>query len=141
LPNHKKVIAFPVSRWRFYDYADDIEEWYRRLSEEGRDILNGLLKINSKAAEPRGWQSCKMMQPPCKDEGIWEWTFLADNTQQRLLGIFGEGRKAALFLVGCSHKQKIYKPRDCLEIAIKRARDVRAQKGRIFRERTVKENL
>ena len=128
-----------MSPWRFFDYAEDIEEWYRSLSGEGQDILNALLKINSKANEPRDWVGCEMLQGSCKEEGIWEWRFRADNVQQRLLGIFGEARRTAIFLVGCSHKQKVYKPADCLETAIKRAKI--ARKGKSFDERKVREDI
>jgi hypothetical protein len=128
-----------LCRWRFFDYAEDIEEWYLALSEEAQDILNGLLKINSKTILPRDWIGCEMLQGACKEEGIWEWRFRADNIQQRLLGVFGQERGAAIFLIGCSHKQKVYKPTNCLQSAIKRAKD--AKKGGPFRERKIRENL
>jgi hypothetical protein len=125
LQNHKKVIPFPSSGWCFFDYAKEIEDWYQGLSEEGQDIFQTLLKTNSKAVIPNQWTGCKMLQGKCKKEGIWEWRFFADYCQQRLLGIFGEGRKTAIFLIGCFHKQDIYTPPECLDSAIKRAREVR----------------
>jgi hypothetical protein len=117
------VISFP-SGWRFLDYADEIENWYRGLSEEGQDTFQSLLKINSKTDIPKAWQGCKVLQGKCKKYGLWEWRFLADDRQQRLMGIFGEERKTAVFLIGCSHKQNIYQPQNCLDTAMKRAREV-----------------
>jgi hypothetical protein len=139
LSNHKKVIPFPVSPWRFFDYADDIEDWYYGLSEEGQDIFEDLLKVNSKVHLPLNWLGCEMLQGACAEQGIWEWKFRADNVQQRLLGVFGEERRTAIFLIACIHKQKIYKPPDCLETAINRAKNI--QKGEKFRERKIRENL
>jgi hypothetical protein len=128
-----------VCHWRFFDFAEDIEEWFAALPEEGQDILNGLLKINSKTALPSDWIGCEMLQGPCKVEGIWEWRFRADGVQWRLLGVFGQERRTAIFLIGCSHKQKVYKPADCLQTVIKRARS--AKKGGSFRERKIREDI
>lgn len=139
MPNHTKVIPFAVCQWRFFDFAEDIEDWFGALSEEGQDILNGLLKINSKTALPRDWIGCEMLQGPCKEEGIWEWRFRADGVQQRLLGVFGIERRTAIFLIGCFHKQRVYKPALCLQTAIKRASI--AKKGGLFRERKIREDI
>ena len=129
-----------MSHWRFFDYAEDIETWYDGLSEEGQNIFDGILKVNSKTDLPLRWVACEMLQGACKDQGIWEWRFRADNTQSRLLGVFGEElRKTAIFLIGCTHKQKIYQPHDCLESAIKRAKSI--QKGASFNERKVREDI
>lgn len=138
MANHKKVIQLPVVQWRFFDYADDIREWYLDLSENGRDIFNSLLKINSKTSLPTDWQGCKMLQGESKKVGIWEWRFFADGVQQRLLGMFGSDRKTAIFLLGCSHKDQIYRPPNCIETAIKRARNL---SGANLYERTINENL
>jgi hypothetical protein len=140
LPNHKKVIPLQSPAWQFYDYADEIEKWYLGLSEEASDILNALLKTNSKASLPTNWVGCKMLQGDCKAEGIWEWRFFEDGIQHRLLGIFGKDRKTAVFLIGCSHKDAVYKPPECLATAIKRAKEVRAGKVTL-NERKVKSNL
>lgn len=133
------MIPFAVCHWRFFDFADDIEEWYRALSEEGQDILNGLLKINCKTMLPRDWIGCEMLQGPCKEEAVWEWRFRADGVQQRLLGVFGRERGTAIFLIGCSHKQRVYRPPDCLPTAIRRAKS--AKEGGPFRERKIREDL
>lgn len=139
MPNHKKVIPLPVARWRFFDYADDIEAWYLGLSEEGRDTFDSLLKTNAKASVPRQWGGCKMLQGACQKEGIWEWRFFADGVQQRLLGVFGSERKTAIFLIGCFHKDNVYKPSDCLDTAIKRAKNIKT--GAKFNERKIRSNL
>jgi hypothetical protein len=80
-----------------------------------------------------------MLKGACKAQGIWEWCFFADGKQQRLLGIFANERKKAIFLVGCHHKQKRYKPDDCLTTAVKRAKEARA--GATLHERQVKQDI
>jgi hypothetical protein len=139
LPNHTKVIALPVLQWRFFDYADDIDIWYQGLSEGARDILESLLKVNSKARDSIQWTGCKMLQGACKQHGIWEWRFRDGAVQQRLLGIFGSERKTAIFLIACNHKDNVYKPVNCLDTAIKRAKTVKS--GAKFRERQIRSNL
>ena len=70
-----------------------------------------------------------MMEGKCKEHGIWEWRFRANGHQQRILGIFGEARKEAIFLIGCTHKQKVYTPPNCLATAVKRAKEFRSREA------------
>lgn len=140
MPNHKEVIPFPTSGWRFFDYADEIEKWYLSLTELGQDTFDALLKANQKVEVPLNWTGSKPLQEPCKSESIWEWYFKTDGIQHRVLGIFGESKKKAIFLIACSHKQKVYRPPDCQKTAIKRARQVREGKATL-NERKVKSNI
>ncbi len=116
-----------------------IEDWYRGLSEEGQDIFDALLKANQKAGPPTEWTGCKFLHGESKKEGIWEWFFFADDCQQRLLGIFGEKRKEAIFLIGCYHKNGNYTPANSLKTAIKRAKKVR-QGAKVY-ERQVRSDI
>lgn len=137
MSNHLKVIRFKISgatdeqippAWQFFDYVEsgqDINEWYDGLSEEGQDNFDTLLKENAKIPVPTNWQGCKMLQGKYKEHKLWEWCFFADGRQQRLIGIFGDTQRVAIFLIGCYHKQKVYKPPKCLETAITRAKKVR----------------
>jgi hypothetical protein len=135
------VIQFALPRWRFFDYQDEIEKWYSDLSEEGQDIFDAILKANQKAESPTQWVSSKGLQGGRpKEHSIWEWYFRADGRQERLLGIFGKNQKEAVFLIGCSHKQNIYKPANCLETAVNRAKEVRKGTVNVY-ERTVKQDI
>ena len=145
MQNHKKVIPFPRVGWRFWDYLEagnnPIEDWYQGLSEaDGRPVFDAIIKANKKADHPSQWLDSKMLKGEAQEHGIWEWRFYADGRQQRLLGIFGSDRKQAIFLIGCTHKQNVYNPPKCIETAIKRAKDVRAERARI-NERTVREDI
>jgi hypothetical protein len=143
LSNHKKVIPFPNApvqqQWTYFDFGDEIENWYGGLSEGGQDVFDALLKANAKASLPLHWGGCKMLQGDCKEEKIWEWRFFADGKQQRLLGVFGQKQKTAIFLIGCSHKDEVYNPSECLATAIKRAKQVK--QGAKLNERKVRTNL
>ena len=138
LSNHKKVIPFRQSggprssqeKWQFSDYAG-FEEWYQELSEEGQDTFDSVLKTNGNTPIPKHWNSSKMLQGEYKQEGLWEWCFFADGCQQRVIGVFGEKRKEAIFLLGCTHKQRIYQPAECLNTALKRAKEVRQGKAKL----------
>ena len=144
MKNHTKVIPFPSQGWQFFDYIEGnrnpIEEWYQDLPEEGRDTFDALLKANQKIEQPSNWGGSTIMQGDCKKEGIWEWRFYAGGRQQRVLGIFGDQRKHAIFLIGCYHKNKVYTPPDALDTAIKRAKAIRNRRAAV-RERQIKQNL
>jgi hypothetical protein len=149
LPNQLKVIRFDQLaskangtsiKWRFFDYGADIESWYSLLSEDEQETLEDLLKWNSKVDLPTDWLGCKMLRGEAKTERIWEWRFHPAGTQQRLLGTFGANRKEAIFLIGCNHKQNVYQPANCLNTAVKRAREVREGKVKL-NERQVRTDL
>jgi hypothetical protein len=132
-----------TERWRFFDYVENgknaIDPWYDGLSEGAKDIFEALLKQNSKTPLPIHWGCSKALQGEHKQEGIWEWRFFADDCQQRILGIFGGKRREAIFLIGCSHKDDVYTPPRCLDIALRRAKEIR--KGAQVEERPIEENL
>lgn len=109
--------------WRFFDFAyangnNPIAEWHdETLSDRGQELLNNLLKTNSKIEIPIKWTgSLRHLRGDMV--GIWEVRFW-DGAQQRLLGIF-DGAKRAVFLVGCYHKGGRYTPEDALQTARKR---------------------
>lgn len=137
------MILLGQSGWRFFDHLENannpIEGWYWELSDNGRDTFDALLKGNQKIEIPVNWIGMRPMQGDCKREGIWEWRFYADKRQQRILGIFGSQRKHFIFLIGCYHKQNVYKPAQALETAIKRAKANR-ENGTNVIERFVKSN-
>ena len=141
--NHTKVIPLFIAGWRFFDCLEGrrnpIEEWYQGLGE-GQDTFDSILKAHQKADSPTQWNGCKMLKGECKEQGIWEWRFFVNGRQQRLLGIFGEKRKEAIFLIGCYHKQQRYMPPDCLQTAIRRAKAVRERTAELH-ERQVKSDI
>lgn len=147
---HKKVIPFwqvaggeSHQIWRFFDYCESgrnvIEPWYQALLEDGQETLDAILKQNAKTPLPMNWGCSKVLQGEYKQEGIWEWKFFANGKQQRLLGMFGNNRREAIFLIGCSHKSRVYTPHDCLDTALRRAKE--ARKGAQVDERTVEQTL
>lgn len=146
MPNHKKVIPFPVARhWLFFDYVEGannpIEKWYQEeLSDEGRLVFEELLKNTQKIESHLQWGGFKYLKGEPRKERIWQLDFIADKKQYRLLGVFGEVRKQAVVLIGCYHKGDIYTPRKALETACKRAKALRERRATTF-ERKVKVDL
>lgn len=141
------MISFPQPekrgssiKWRFFDYGKEIQIWYDGLTEDEQETLIDLLKLNGKADTPAGWIGWKMLTGEGKEGKIWEWRFHPSGVQQRLLGVFGIGRREAVFLVGCNHKQRVYQPRDCIKTAVKRAKEVRLNKAKL-NERQVPEDI
>jgi hypothetical protein len=144
------VIEFPrepeePKEWTFYDWvqgdATPIEAWVQELSDEAREKLNSLLKINRKVQNFVNWVGFKrFMRGELKKEKIFELEFYADKRAYRLLMMSGEKRKHAIILIGCYHKQKVYKPHDALNTAHKHAKALKAGKATTH-ERKIEENF
>jgi hypothetical protein len=82
----------------------------------------------------------KYLQGKPKEESIWQLDFVADRRQYRVLGVFGQGRKKAVLILGCYHKGDLYTPREALETARKRAKTLREGKAELY-ERKIKSDF
>ena len=144
MPNHKKVIPFPKeepSEWSYWDFTqpsgnNPIEDWYQGLSDEGRLLFDGLLKLNHKTPLPIHWSGLKrFLKGKPGEQQIWELQFYdqSQKTTYRILGMFGSARKQAILLIGCYHKGSVYTPPDCLETAVKRAKMVARNEVQVVR--------
>jgi len=120
-------IKSPLVPWVYWDFGykngtNPIADWHTGLSDDAKNLLHDLLKTNKKTDKPTDWRDLKFLKGTAKEYKIWELRFKANGVQHRLFGIFGPERKQATFLVGCTHKQKIYNPPDCIETAIARSK-------------------
>ena len=145
MQNHKNVILFPSpALWTILDFVegerDVIDDWYADLSEAAQFTFNSLLKNHRKIDSILNWTGFKFLKGKPKEERVWQLDFIADKRQYRLLGVFGDGRKRAVLLLGCYHKGDNYTPQDALETARKRAKAVREGKARV-RERSFKSDF
>lgn len=147
---HSKVILLQPSAvpalWQYYDYGTKernlINDWLSVQPEMVKDLFESVFKTNRKINDPKNWIDSRPMEGLLKKEKIGEYRIEHANVQYRLLGIFGHSRKQAVFLIGCTHKMRVYNPHNCLNTAIKRARIVRAdQKGIILYERKIQEDI
>lgn len=136
--------------WKFFDYStsggNHIEEWYQGLSLEGQILFDALLKNNHKTGLFKDWIGFRgFLKGKPQAHKIWELGFSSDKRQNRILGIFSElGRRQAIFLIGCYHKDKRYTPANALDTACKRASDLQKdlKEGRAsLNERTIKFDL
>lgn len=132
--------------WKFYDYGtkgkNPVDGWLSVQPEMVRYLFEAVFKSNSKIDDPKNWNDSRKMEGALKKDGIWEYRIDYANVQYRLFGIFGHSRKQAVFLIGCTHKMRVYDPHDCMKTAIKRARAVMTkQKGIILYDRKIKEDI
>ncbi len=131
--------------WQFFDYgtkgSTPVDDWLSVQPETVQDLFNGLIKDNSKIDDPKSWGGSRKMQGELAKEEIWEFRIKHGNVQYRLLGTFGQSKKQAVFLIGCTHKMNVYDPHDCLGTALKRARAVKKKDGVRFYERKIQENI
>lgn len=121
-----------LTPWEFWDWGafgtNPIRAWYENLSEEAQDKFDNILKDNSKIDSCRSWSAFKFMQGNLSAHGIWQFSFYENKVQHRVLGIFGKGKKA-IILMGCTHKEDVYKPRNALKTAVDRAKTIRDGTG------------
>jgi hypothetical protein len=98
-----------------------IQDWYDELSDYGKQLLDGILKNNSKIADHLQWSGFRkyLKGGEMQGQGIWELGFFADDRQYRLLGVF-DGEKRAVFLMGCYHKGGNYTPPNALATTLTR---------------------
>jgi hypothetical protein len=112
---------------RFLDYLSPagnnlIAEWYCEVSVEARAMFDALLEILSKKAE---W---RMPEFKRLDGGLGEIRWQCDKTQHRVIGCRWKAPNGYLLLVGCTHKQQVYKPPDAIALADKRRRGLHFEK-------------
>lgn len=134
---HTKVISSKGKGWQFFDYVEGetnpIEDWFQKdLSEDGQELFRSLLKNYSKIDDHLQWSGWRgYLQGELKEFHIWEFGFIADRRQYRILGIFA-GEKRAVLLIGCYHKGRVYTPAASLETAYKRAKALEQKKGALY---------
>jgi len=125
----------------FLDYVSDgrnvIQDWFDDLSEEAQFNFDTLLKNHRKIESTLNWTGFKFLRGKLTEERIWQLDFLADKRQYRLLGVFGEGRKKAILILGCYHKGDNYTPQNALDTARRRAKTLREGKAQTI-ERAIK---
>jgi len=91
-----------------------VADWHAGLSSQERADADEFLRLMRKTRE---W-ALPNYRPRLKNgEGLGELRWFSQGRQHRLIGFFREGYWFAV--VGCTHKQQIYKPADALETAKK----------------------
>lgn len=147
MPNNKIVIPFPQPEtWTFYDWVDrhganPIDDWLEGESDEVRMVFNSTLKEAQKRKNHLEWLCFKRFIKGKKfeEERIWELQFRANRREYRLLGRF-DGQMRAIVFCGCYHKGSVYTPKDALETALRRAKELAAGKAD-RRERKIQDDL
>lgn len=135
------MIPFPKdepSEWTYSDFVqpsgnNPIDDWYRGLSDEGRLLFDGLLKVNRKTQLPINWVGFKrFLKGKPGEQRIWELQFYDQSEKRtyRVLGTFGDRRKHAIILMGCYHKGSVYTPQEAIETAVKRAKMLANKEGK-----------
>jgi hypothetical protein len=127
-----------MALWRFMDYHSEagnnmIQEWYSRRDPDVRADFDTTLS-NLSIASASEWRDMKEFKHLGRGEGLCEIRFTTANVQHRVLGFFGPGEHTFSLYVGATHKQKIYKPPNAFDLAVKHRNSVKNGKGSL-RER------
>src|ERR1700730_3768654 len=102
---------------------DMIDDWCGRQTDEVRAALDTALEFL--VQRPRNeWRRPDFDLLSGKMREIGEIRFRVDK-QYRILGFFGPGRSEFTLLVGASKKGRSYDPKNALETALDRSKDVR----------------
>ena len=102
-----------------------IAEWYADLSVQERadaDAFIATMRCKLK------WEGPDYRTSLTGYKGLGELRWYSCNKQHRLIGFFMGGVWYAV--MGCTHKQQIYKPTDALDTADKRKREIETGKVR-----------
>lgn len=107
--------------------TDYIGNWFNGLTPKAQARLSAIL---SNLVNLKIWK-----YPPYKKltdcEGLGEIVMEVQNVQYRLIGMWGPAKHEFTFLIGCTHKEDDYDPRDCLMTAVKRKRYIQSNIGEL----------
>lgn len=96
-----------------------IAEWYGRLSAQERADTDEFIKYMRRTSK---WVMPDYLPALNGHPKLGELRWKSCNKQHRLVGFRKDGTFFAV--MGCTHKQQIYAPRDALETADKRRSDI-----------------
>ena len=102
-----------------------IREWYEDLSVQGKADASALLQ-NMRKIQPWAMPHYKKLK---NCGGLGELRWISEKVQHRLLGFFKDGCWNAV--MGCTHRQRIYKPADALATAEKRMKEIEKKSARV----------
>lgn len=116
----------------FRDYVspggrNQIAEWYKRFSPQVRSDFDTLLGILRRTREWRK-PEFKLLKGKLY-KGLGEIRWETANVQHRLIGCTGSQQGEYIFLIGCTHKGRIYTPPSALDTAIQRMKFLRTGEG------------
>jgi hypothetical protein len=120
--------------WRFMDYCSEagnnlIEEWYFDHDASVQADFDTTLDLLAGTHDWRGLREFKMLAG--KHSRLGEIRFKTKKVQYRIAGFFGPPSRAFTLLVGCEKRQRIYKPPDAFDVALKRLSLYRQGRGTI----------
>ena len=122
---HKIVI--PSIAWQFFDFtyktnSNAVENWYCKQDEETQDMFTQTVDSCRDITNHLDWPHFRPLRgEPQKSLGIWEIGFCSLRREYRILGIFN-GKKRAVLLGACFHKQRIYSPPEAIPTACDKAK-------------------
>jgi hypothetical protein len=120
--------------WTFRTYVspagrDQIEKWYRSQSADVQAAFDTVLEYLEQR-ERDEWRRPDFDKLSQRYKELAELRFEVSNVQYRPLGFFGPARAEFTILVPAKKKGKVYDPRDALETALKRRKEVLRHAGR-----------
>jgi hypothetical protein len=122
------------SIWTFYDYVSDIgtnhvAKWIRKeLSSDEEAAFDELIAMLAKTANWNDRDYGTVKSSP----GLGEIRWKGDQRRTlRVIGLRSLEKKTFICLLGCNHKDNIYKPPDWLNTSISRMKAMNRDEGTI----------
>lgn len=111
--------------WKFKTFIKEsgnnaINEWYDEQPPSAKASIRGKLRhlqITEEWVKGVDYKKLKGTREPIIEILIFD---KIGKIQYRLFGCFGPGRKNFTLLIGATHKNQVYSPKDCIKTAEKR---------------------
>ena len=120
--------------WKFMDFRspsgnNQIAKWYADLDPREQADFDTLIKILGNSEK---WDSkdCASISGK-KYQGLSELRFKQCDKQHRVIGFANKDTHEYMLLIGCFHKDKVYKPPGALDQAVKRRNQVNSGEASI----------
>lgn len=124
-----------LALWNFRAYVSPagtrkFDQWYNALDPAAQAAFDTLLEFLAQRSRSE-WTRPDFDLLSGKHSGLGEIRFKANKVAHRPLGYFGPNRAEFTFLLGATKKGKNYDPRDALDTAVKRMKEIKSGKGSV----------
>lgn len=118
--------------WTFRDYisptgVNDVRPWCDELSVKAQARLDAILE-HMGAMKSWGGKEFKRLSGDAY-QGLGEIRFNDGGVPHRLIGTNGPGKGEYTFLIGCTHKDKVYDPPNAMDTAAQRRKQLESGKA------------
>jgi hypothetical protein len=113
-------------QWKYARYPADNADWDRWYQRQGEGVRGKFEEVFETLEDNTAWRSTGYYRPIVNGDGLGE-VRIKEGHQWRFLGFFGLDRQEFTVTMICYHKDDDYEPRDAIETAKKRMKQIKAK--------------